>query len=92
MLPMHMCICQYFGHHVALAKQIDGKFGRSDKVTPHRKGESVINFTEDQNEMVFEHLDRSLSHAPAVAVGRYKFVSHVVFPNALLEVVGALVV
>jgi len=71
MLPMHMCICRYFGHHVALAKQIDGKFGGSDKVTPQRKGESVVDSAEDRNKMVFERLDCSLGHVPAVAVGRY---------------------
>ena len=42
MLPVHMCICRYFGHHVALAKQIDGKFGGLDEVSPQRKGESVV--------------------------------------------------
>ena len=45
MLPVHMCICRYFGHHGALAKQIDGKFGRSDEVAPQRKGENVVDST-----------------------------------------------
>ena len=53
MLPMHMCVCRYFGYHVALTKQIDGKFGGSNEVTPQRKEESVIDSAEDRNEMIF---------------------------------------
>jgi hypothetical protein len=53
MLPMHMCVCRYFGYHVALTKQIDGKFGGSNEVTPQRKEESVVDSAEDRNEMIF---------------------------------------
>ena len=42
--------------------------------------------------MVFERLDCPLGHVPAVAVGRYYFMSHVILSNALLEVVGAFTV
>jgi hypothetical protein len=71
MLPVHMCICRYFGYHVALTKQIDGEFGGSNEVTPQRKWESVVDTAEDQDEMIFERLDRALGHVSAVAVGRY---------------------
>jgi len=66
-----MCICQYFEHHIALVKQIDGKFGGSDKVATQRKGEPVIDSAYDHNELIFECLDLLLGHVPAVAVGRY---------------------
>ncbi len=91
-LLVHVCMCRYFGHHVALATQVDGKFGGLDEVAPQRKGEPVVDSAEDHDEMVFERLDCLLCHVPLVAVGRYELVSHVVFFNALFAVFGALVV
>jgi hypothetical protein len=43
MLPMHMCIYQYFGHPIALVKQIGDRFGGLDKVAPQRKGKLAVN-------------------------------------------------
>ncbi len=71
MLPVHMCISRYFGHYVALAKQIDGKFGGSDEVAPQGQGKPVVDSAQDRDKVVFERLDRPLSHVPSVAVGRY---------------------
>ena len=42
--------------------------------------------------MIFERLDRPLGHVPAVTVGGCELVGHVVLLNALLEIVGALIV
>jgi hypothetical protein len=52
-LPMHVRICQYFWHHVALLEQINGEFCWSNKVAPQREWKPVVNSAEDCHEIFF---------------------------------------
>ena len=68
---MHVCVCLYFGCHIALAKQIDGKFGGSDKVAPQREGEPVVVSAEDHDEICLNVWITCSAMFLLVAVGWY---------------------